>query len=162
MRNNTKEIYRQKKYRVGESIRVNQHRPPGTVTAAGIRNHSSRSLLHITCPVSNEFLQTNQTFSETACVIGSSFGSPHVTPPNRYRFYTCIFVEEQIKPTGESGTIRLRKGKQAVYALKGCRSGLQKACNYISFPSIPSPVMERPLRIGKRFRKNRQQRFIYR
>jgi AraC-like DNA-binding protein/DNA gyrase inhibitor GyrI len=78
------------------------------------------------------FLEDNQALSEATRIIGISFDDPNVTSPERCRYYACASVQKKIVPTGEFGTIRLRKGKYAVYTLKGSYSGLQELYNNIS------------------------------
>jgi DNA gyrase inhibitor GyrI len=78
------------------------------------------------------FLMNQQAFSETTRFIGISFDDPNVTRPDRCRFYACASVRKNIAPTGEFGTIRLRKGKYAVYTLKGSYSGLKDLYNNIN------------------------------
>ena len=64
-------------------------------------------------------------------ILGISFDDPNVTKHTQCRFYACTSVKK-IAPTGEFGTIQLRKGKYAVYTLKGSYSGLQEFYNNIS------------------------------
>jgi DNA gyrase inhibitor GyrI len=78
------------------------------------------------------FLHDNQAFSEKTRFIGISFDDPNVTRPDRCRFYACASVQKKISPVGAFGTIRLRKGKYAVYTLKGSYSGLRELYNHIS------------------------------
>lgn len=78
------------------------------------------------------FLKNNQALSETTRFIGISFDDPHVTKHKQCRFYACASVLKKITPTGEFGTIQLKKGKYAVYTLKGSYSGLQELYNTIS------------------------------
>ena len=81
------------------------------------------------------FLKDNQALSEETRFIGISFSNPHVTKSEQCRYYACATVQKKIVPTGEFGTIQLRKGKYAVYALKGSYSGLQELYNNISVNS---------------------------
>ena len=78
------------------------------------------------------FLSENQALSEKTRFIGISFDDPNVTKSGQCRFYACALAEKKIAPKGEFGTIRLRKGKYAVYTLKGSYSGLQELYNNIS------------------------------
>ena len=78
------------------------------------------------------FLMNQGAFSKTTRFIGISFDDPNVTHPNRCRFYACASVQKNISPTGEFGTIRLYKGKYAVYTLKGSYSGLKDLYNNIN------------------------------
>jgi AraC-like DNA-binding protein/DNA gyrase inhibitor GyrI len=78
------------------------------------------------------FLKDKQALSEATRFIGISFDDPNVTKSEHCRFYACASVEKKIIPEGEFGTIRLRKGKYAVYTLKGSYSGLQELYNNIS------------------------------
>ena len=78
------------------------------------------------------FLSDNQELSEKTRFIGISFDDPNVTRSDRCRFYACASVQKKIPPAGEFGTIRLRKGKYAVYTLKGSYSGLQELYNNIN------------------------------
>jgi len=78
------------------------------------------------------FLSDNQSLSEKIRFIGISFDDPNVTKSKQCRFYACALVQKKIAPKGEFGTIQLRKGKYAVYTLKGSYSGLQELYNNIS------------------------------
>jgi DNA gyrase inhibitor GyrI/AraC-like DNA-binding protein len=78
------------------------------------------------------FLSDNQALSDGTRLIGISFDDPHVTKSEHCRFYACALVQMKIVPKGEFGTIRLPKGKYAVYTLKGSYSGLQELYNNIS------------------------------
>ncbi|MDR2148804.1 MAG: AraC family transcriptional regulator [Tannerella sp.] len=78
------------------------------------------------------FLSDNQAYSEKTRFMGISFDDPNVTKSEQCRFYACALVQKKIVPKGEFGTIRLRKGKYAVYTLKGSYSGLQELYNNIS------------------------------
>jgi AraC-like DNA-binding protein/DNA gyrase inhibitor GyrI len=80
----------------------------------------------------DRFLSENQAFSPKTRFIGISFDSPNVTKSEQCRFYACALVQNKIVPKGEFGTIQLRKGKYAVYTLKGSYSGLQELYNNIS------------------------------
>jgi DNA gyrase inhibitor GyrI len=59
------------------------------------------------------------------------FDDPNVTKSDRCRFYASATVQKEIAPTGIFGTIRLRKGKYAVYTFKGSYDGLQEFYNRI-------------------------------
>ena len=78
------------------------------------------------------FLNNHQALSAQTRCIGICFDDPNVTLPERCRFYACASVQKNIAPTGEFGTIRLRKGKYAVFTLNGNYSGLQKLYNDIN------------------------------
>lgn len=78
------------------------------------------------------FLTKNEALTETTRFIGISFDDPHVTKHENCRFYACASVQKKIIPTGEFGAIQLKKGKYAVYTLKGSYSGLQELYNGIS------------------------------
>jgi AraC-like DNA-binding protein/DNA gyrase inhibitor GyrI len=78
------------------------------------------------------FLSDNQALSAETRFIGLSFDDPNVTKSEHCRFYACASVQKKIAPAGEFGTIQLRKGKYAVYTLKGSYSGLQELYNHIS------------------------------
>ncbi|MDR3119360.1 MAG: AraC family transcriptional regulator [Mediterranea sp.] len=78
------------------------------------------------------FLSNNQALSPATRFIGLSFDDPNVTKHEQCRFYACASVQKKISSAGEFGTIRLRKGKYAVYTLKGSYSGLQELYNNIS------------------------------
>lgn len=78
------------------------------------------------------FLKDEQALSATTRFIGLSFDDPNITKSEHCRFYACASVEKKIAPTGEFGTIQLRKGKFAVYTLRGGYSGLQELYNRIS------------------------------
>lgn len=77
-------------------------------------------------------LKDNQALSEETRFIGLSFDDPNITHPGHCRFYACASVNQKIEPTGNFGTIRLRKGKYAVYTLKSSYNSLQKFYNNIS------------------------------
>ena len=91
------------------------------------------------------FLQSNGLLTGNVRFIGVSFDDPHVTKPNLCRFYACAAVQEKIVPTGEFGTIRLPRGKYAVYTLKGSYAGLQALYDHISLH------LGYPLRYGMAF-----------
>ena len=78
------------------------------------------------------FLHDHQALSEKTRFIGISFDDPNVTRPDKCRFYACASVKKKIAQTGEFGTIRLQKGKYAVFTLKGSYSGLQELYNNIN------------------------------
>jgi DNA gyrase inhibitor GyrI len=78
------------------------------------------------------FLKANDVLSESTRYIGISFDDPNITKHDQYRFYACASVEKKIIPTGEFGTIQIKKGRYAVFTLKGDYSGLQKLYNNIS------------------------------
>ena len=78
------------------------------------------------------FLKENQALSEDTRFIGLSFDDPNVTHPDQCRFYACASVGKEIIPSGMFGTIRLQKGKYAVYTLKGSYAGLQELYNTIN------------------------------
>jgi AraC-like DNA-binding protein/DNA gyrase inhibitor GyrI len=78
------------------------------------------------------FLRTNQALNGATRLIGMSFDDPNVTKQTQCRYYACASVQKKIAPAGEFGTIQLRKGKYAVYTLKGSYSGLHELYNNIS------------------------------
>jgi DNA gyrase inhibitor GyrI len=78
------------------------------------------------------FLEKNEALTDETRFIGISFDDPNVTQPKQCRFYACASVQKKIVPTGAFGTIQLRRGKYAVYTLKGSYSGLQELYNNIS------------------------------
>ncbi|MDR0748749.1 MAG: AraC family transcriptional regulator [Tannerellaceae bacterium] len=78
------------------------------------------------------FLKDKQVLSKETRFIGLSFDDPNITKSEYCRFYACASVKKKIIPTGEFGTIQLRKGKYAVYTLIGGYSGLQELYNNIS------------------------------
>lgn len=78
------------------------------------------------------FLSENKALADTTRFIGISFDDPNITKNENCRFYACGAVHTKIIPTGEFGTIQLKKGKYAVYTLKGSYSGLQQLYNNIS------------------------------
>ena len=77
-------------------------------------------------------MKNHQALSEETRFIGISFDDPNVTKQEQCRFYACASVQKKIAPAGAFGTIQLRKGKYAVYTLKGSYSGLQELYNNIS------------------------------
>jgi AraC-like DNA-binding protein/DNA gyrase inhibitor GyrI len=77
-------------------------------------------------------LKQHQALSSKTRFIGISFDDPNVTNSGQCRFYACASVYQKITPTGAFGVIQLRKGKYAVYTLKGSYSGLQELYNHIS------------------------------
>jgi DNA gyrase inhibitor GyrI len=79
-----------------------------------------------------DFLRTNHALNKATRLIGISFDDPNVTKQTQCRYYACASVQKKIAPTGNFGTIQLRKGKYAVYTLKGSYSGLQELYNNIS------------------------------
>lgn len=78
------------------------------------------------------FLKSRQALSEATRFIGISFDDPNVTRPGQCRFYACASVQKPITPTGEFGTLRLPKGKYALYTLKGSYSNLKDLYNCIN------------------------------
>lgn len=78
------------------------------------------------------FLKDKQALSEETRFIGLSFDDPNITHTGHCRFYACASVDRKIEPTGNFGSIRLRKGKYAVYTLKGSYNSLQEFYNNIS------------------------------
>jgi AraC-like DNA-binding protein/DNA gyrase inhibitor GyrI len=78
------------------------------------------------------FLSDHQALCAETRSIGLSFDDPNVTKHEHCRFYACASVQKKIAPAGEFGTIQLRKGKYAVYTLKGSYSGLQELYSHIS------------------------------
>jgi AraC-like DNA-binding protein/DNA gyrase inhibitor GyrI len=78
------------------------------------------------------FLEGSLELSEETRFIGISFDNPNVTSHERCRYYACASVRKKMTPTGEFGTLQLRKGKYAVYMLKGSYSRLQGLYNSIS------------------------------
>jgi AraC-like DNA-binding protein/DNA gyrase inhibitor GyrI len=78
------------------------------------------------------FLKDNQAFSETTRYFGISFDDPNVTKSEQCRYYACATVQKKITPKGAFGTVQVRRGKYAVYTLKGSYSGLQELYNNIS------------------------------
>ena len=78
------------------------------------------------------FLEKNDALSDETRFMGISFDDPNVTKPDRCRFYACASVCKKVAANGEFGTIQIRKGKYAVYTLKGSYSGLQELYNNIS------------------------------
>lgn len=78
------------------------------------------------------FLKTSNALTKHTQYIGISFDDPNITRNNPYRFYACATVDKKISPAGEFGTIQIKKGKYAVYTLKGDYSGLQELYNRIS------------------------------
>jgi AraC-like DNA-binding protein/DNA gyrase inhibitor GyrI len=91
------------------------------------------------------FLEDNRALSEKTRFIGISFDDPNVTKSEQCRFYACASALKKISPTGMFGTIQLRRGKYAVYTLKGSYSGLQELYNNISVN------FHYPLRYGMAF-----------
>lgn len=78
------------------------------------------------------FLKDNQAISNETRYIGLCYDNPNVTQSENCRFYACASVNKKITPTGEFGSIKLQKGKFAVYILEGSDSGLQELYNTIS------------------------------
>lgn len=78
------------------------------------------------------FLKDKQALSKETRFIGISFDDPNITKSEYCRFYACASIKKKIVPTGEFGTIQLRRGKYAIYTLKGSYSGLQELYNHIS------------------------------
>jgi DNA gyrase inhibitor GyrI len=91
------------------------------------------------------FLKSNRLLTGNTRFIGLSFDDPNVTKPSLCRFYACAVVQEEIVPTREFGTIRLPRGKYAVYTLKGSYTGLQALYDHISVH------LEYPIRHGMAF-----------
>lgn len=79
-----------------------------------------------------KFLEEKQALSATTRFIGLSFDDPNVTTAGQCRFYACATVDKPAEAAGIFGTLRLRKGKYAVYMLKGSYSSLQEFYNSIS------------------------------
>lgn len=79
-----------------------------------------------------KFLKEKQALSAATRFIGLSFDDPNVTTAGQCRFYACATVDKPVEAAGVFGTLRLRKGKYAVYTLKGSYSSLQEFYNNIS------------------------------
>lgn len=79
-----------------------------------------------------KFLEEKQVLSAATRFIGLSFDDPNVTTAGQCRFYACATVDKPVEAAGVFGTLRLRKGKYAVYTLKGSYSSLQEFYNNIS------------------------------
>lgn len=79
-----------------------------------------------------KFLEEKQALSAATRFIGLSFDDPNVTTAGQCRFYACATVDKPVEAAGVFGTLRLRKGKYAVYTLKGSYSSLQEFYNNIS------------------------------
>ena len=79
-----------------------------------------------------KFLKINDSLSKNTRFIGISFDDPNITEQYKCRFYACATVDKKIVLTAEFGTIQIKKGKYAVYTLKGSYSGLQELYNNIS------------------------------
>ena len=79
-----------------------------------------------------KFLKEKQALSAATRFIGLSFDDPNVTIAGQCRFYACATVDKPIEAAGVFGTLRLRKGRYAVYTLKGSYSNLQEFYNNIS------------------------------
>lgn len=79
-----------------------------------------------------KFLEEKQVLSAATRFIGLSFDDPNVTTAGQCRFYACATVDKPVETAGVFGTLRLRKGKYAVYTLKGSYSNLQEFYNNIS------------------------------
>lgn len=79
-----------------------------------------------------KFLEEKQVLSAATRFIGLSFDDPNVTTARQCRFYACATVDKPVEAAGVFGTLRLRKGKYAVYTLKGSYSSLQEFYNNIS------------------------------
>ncbi len=78
------------------------------------------------------FLKNMHVLSEKTRFIGLSLDDPNITKFEHCRFYACATVEKKIIPTGEFGTIQIKRGKYGVYTLKGSYSELQKLYNNIN------------------------------
>ena len=81
------------------------------------------------------FLKSNDALSEKTRFIGISFDDPNVTMTDKCRFYACASISKSIRPTKEFGILQLRKGRYAVYTLKGSYSKLQEFYNTIGISS---------------------------
>ena len=79
-----------------------------------------------------KFLEEKQALSAATRFISLSFDNPNVTTTGQCRFYACATVDKPVEATGVFGILRLRKGKYAVYTLKGSYSSLQEFYNNIS------------------------------
>ena len=79
-----------------------------------------------------KFLEEKQALSAATRFIGLSFDDPNVTTAGQCRFYACATVDKPVEAAGVFGTLRLRKGKYAVYTLKGSYSSLQEFYNNIN------------------------------
>lgn len=79
-----------------------------------------------------KFLEEKQALSAATRFIGLSFDDPNITTARQCRFYACATVDKPVEAAGVFGTLRLRKGKYAVYTLKGSYSSLQEFYNNIS------------------------------
>ena len=72
-----------------------------------------------------KFLKEKQALSAATRFIGLSFDDPNVTIAGQCRFYACATIDKPVEAVGVFGTLRLRKGKYAVYTLKDSYSNLQ-------------------------------------
>lgn len=79
-----------------------------------------------------KFLEEKQVLSAATRFIGLSFDDPNVTTAGQCRFYACATIDKPVEAVGVFGTLRLRKGKYAVYTLKDSYSNLQEFYNNIS------------------------------
>lgn len=79
-----------------------------------------------------KFLKEKQALSAATRFIGLSFDDPNVTIAGQCRFYACATIDKPVEAVGVFGTLRLRKGKYAVYTLKDNYSNLQEFYNNIS------------------------------
>lgn len=79
-----------------------------------------------------KFLKEKQALSAATRFIGLSFDDPNVTIAGQCRFYACATIDKPVEAVGVFGTLRLRKGKYAVYTLKDSYSNLQEFYNNIS------------------------------
>ena len=79
-----------------------------------------------------KFLEEKQALSAATRFIGLSFDDPNVTIAGQCRFYACATIDKPVEAVGVFGTLRLRKGKYAVYTLKDSYSNLQEFYNNIS------------------------------
>ena len=102
----------------------------------------------------NELIQygkANNILNSKTEYIGLSFDDPNITKPDKCRFYACISTDKTIEPKGKFGAQTIKKGKYAVFKLKGSYSGLAKLYDSIYFDWLPKSNFQ--LRNGLPFEK---------
>lgn len=73
---------------------------------------------------------------------GVGYDDPSVTEPEKCRYEACITVNQPVQAEGEIGVKQLRKGKYAVFTLKGSYDQLKSAYDYIFGPWMAENEVE--------------------
>ena len=140
MKPDTENIYQRKINQVIDYINANLHLPLRLDIIAGQVNVSERQLLRIMKGALNESLyayvarqrvERAVLYMHTEDMSLADLAS-RVGYDNPQSFSKAFKKQFSVSPKGMFGTIRLQKGKYAVYTLKGSYAGLQELYNTIN------------------------------